>query len=378
MTKRNTDINGYITIDGNPISKVGVFDYSGAQIGLTGEDASKIFKVYRPAEELSDPACIESFKLLPFINDHVMLGSEDNGLTPPEQKGVEGMIGESVYFEEPYLKGNIRVLSESLKNEINGGKIELSPGYRCRYEIKSGTYNGQKYDAIQRDIRGNHLALVDEGRSGADVAVLDRMTFTIDSLTLKEAIKMPETTKDEQQEASVSERIKTIIDELKPLVAEDNDLKEKILEELGIAEILDEGEEPKTPAATDESEPEKKAEDETEEKPSAALDAALKRIEALEKYTAAMDSKLLSGIADRDALASKLSDFVGTFDSSRMTVDQVAAYGVQKLGIPCAKGAEHTAVTAWLHGRTPERNKPVVGVGMDSNDADIFKDWGVK
>ena len=88
MSARVSDLNGFITIEGNPISKEGVFEYLGREIGLTGEDADKVFQVYRPAEELSDPECINSFKLLPFINEHAMLGSEDNGMMPAEQKGI--------------------------------------------------------------------------------------------------------------------------------------------------------------------------------------------------------------------------------------------------------------------------------------------------
>ncbi len=56
VSARVTDVNGYMTIQGNPISKEGVFDYLGSQLpGAPAEDANKIFKVYRPAEELEKP-----------------------------------------------------------------------------------------------------------------------------------------------------------------------------------------------------------------------------------------------------------------------------------------------------------------------------------
>jgi hypothetical protein len=231
LSARETDINGFVTVRGNPISKEGVFDYSGAQLGLTGPDAERVYRVYRPAEELADPECIESFKLLPFINEHVMLGSEDEGMTPPERKGVEGMIGEDVYFDAPYLRGNLRIVSESLKNAINSGKIELSPGYRCNYEMTPGVFDGQQYDAVQRRIRGNHLALVTEGRTGPDVAVLDKMTFTVDSATLKGAVMAGET-KDEDSGNGL-DRIKALLAELKPLLAEQEEAR-ALMGELGI------------------------------------------------------------------------------------------------------------------------------------------------
>ena len=46
---RKIDENGYLLVENNPLTKEGVFPYSGAQIGLDPPD--RIFKVYRPAEE---------------------------------------------------------------------------------------------------------------------------------------------------------------------------------------------------------------------------------------------------------------------------------------------------------------------------------------
>lgn len=383
MSARLTDLNGFITIKGNPISKEGVFEYSGAQIGLNGPDADRVFRVYRPAEELADPECIESFKLLPFINEHTMLGSEDDGFTPPERKGVEGMIGEDVYFDAPYLRGTLRIVSESLKNALAGGKVELSPGYRCVYEMTPGTFNGQQYDAVQRKIRGNHLALVEEGRTGPDVAVLDKMTFTVDSATLQEAA-MAEEMKDQEGSGGL-DRIKALIEELKPLLAE-QEAAHAMLKELGIgmgkadesegeriAEVEGEDQDPAVKeAAADEDKPAMPPAADTDAE-KAAMDARIKQLEA---QVAAMDAKLVSGIADRDALATKLSEFVGTFDSARMTAAQVAEYGVKKLGIPCVKGTERIALDAWLHGRTPERHKPAIA--QDGKAVDLMKIWGSK
>ena len=178
MTKRQKDINGWFEVKDNPISKVGVFDYSGAQIGAA--NPNRIYRVYRPAEELADPATIESFKLLPIVDDHTMLGNPNEGMTPAEDKGVAGVIGEEVYFKHPYLLANIKVFSETLRQKIEAGKIDLSGGYRCFYEFTPGIFEGEPYDAIQRQPRGNHLALVDEGRMGSDVVVLDHLKFTVD------------------------------------------------------------------------------------------------------------------------------------------------------------------------------------------------------
>jgi hypothetical protein len=106
---------------------------------------------------------------------------------PAESKGVEGVIGEDVFFEGDTLFGNIKIFSDSLADRIDSGVRELSLGYSCEYEISSGVFNGINYDAIQKNIRGNHLATVPEGRMGPDVAVLDHLRFTFDARNIQMA-----------------------------------------------------------------------------------------------------------------------------------------------------------------------------------------------
>lgn len=369
MSARVADLNGFIEIKRNPISKEGVFDYAGWQIGLAGDDAHKIFKVYRPAEELAKPECIESFRLLPFVDEHAMLGGDG---MPAEKKGVQGYIGEQIEFDPPYLLANLKVVSESMKSLLDNGKVELSPGYRCRYDFTPGTFDGQRYDVIQRDLRGNHLALVEEGRTGPDVAVLDKMTFTIDA---KEFATMADEENKTVDQGGASARIKELLDELKPLLTEQEEVR-AMLRELGLEvdkpdDMMDEETETDVveTAVTD-------ADTGTEVKDvKEALDAALARIKELETRPT-MDS-IVATIADRDALASKVSAFVGTFDSARMTVEQVAKYGVDKLGIPCQDGHARTALESWMHGRTPDSSRKTVSA-MDSGNVDILSQWGKK
>ena len=378
MSSRITDHNGFIEVKGNPISKVGVFDYSGAQLGLTGDEAYKVFKVYRPEEELSSKDAIDSFKLVPFIDDHAMLGAEDDGLTPAERKGIQGVIGEDVYFDAPYLRGNLKIYSESAKDLISSGdKVELSPGYRCRYEFTSGVFDGQHYDAIQRDLRGNHLALVDEGRTGPDVKVLDSMRFTLDSKLLKEAFMADE---NKTVEAKATDFDDTQMAQLREILA-------KLLAEMGIKPVGDADAESKEMAKDVEPETAEQAKtdesagevaSEAKESASEAVEAITEivaRVDELEAKAEGMDAKMLKAIADRDSLAYKLSGFVGSFDHALMTASKVAEYGVKKLGIPAAKGQERVALDAWMHGRTPDHKKPAYGMDSNSTSKSLAHAW---
>ena len=108
-----------------------------------------------------------------------------------------------------------------------------------------------------------------------------------------------------------------------------------------------------------------------------ALDSISKRLSKLESGTAAMDSAIVRSLADRDALAARLSPFVGTFDHKGMTHADVAKYGVDKLGLKVAVGQEAIALDAYLHNRTPESKQRVVSA-QDSKGFDINKVWGAK
>lgn len=378
-TKRITDLNGWLEVRDNPLSRVGVFAYLGREINAP--EPERIYQVYRPAEELSDPECVASFRLLPFVDEHNFLGAEETGALPAERKGVQGMIGEQVYFEAPYLFGNIKIVSEAAKGLIEAGKIQLSPGYRCRYDFTPGLFEGQPYDAIQRNIRGNHLALVAEGRTGADVAVQDHLTITIDSAEL---LPMAVAT-DTPEGGDTLAQIKTLLAQLKPLLESQAEAN-ALLAEVGLASapapvpdvapasdndpvaetvppVEDE------PAALDQ-EPELKAADKAILK---AIGTLNQRMDRMEKGNQGMDSALLAQIADRDSLAGRLSGFVGTFDHSRMTVQAVAEYGIDKLSIPATKGTERIALDAWLHGRTPVHKNPTVT--LDAAGVNLLDTW---
>ena len=135
-------------------------------------EPDRIYQVYRPEEEIKKAA--STFKLVPLVDDHTMLGPD---FTPAEQKGVHGVLGEDIQERNGTLFADVKIFSEQLKREIQDGKKELSLGYFCKYDLTPGQYNGMHYDAVQRDLKGNHIALVDNGRMGHDVRVMDAMAF---------------------------------------------------------------------------------------------------------------------------------------------------------------------------------------------------------
>lgn len=359
------DVNGFKEYPDTRLSKVGVFPYRGRQLpGAPDPDA--IYQVLRPEEELSAPECIESFKLLPWIDEHTMLGSEELGLTPAEEKGVQGTTGEAVYFKGGALFGNLKVYSETLAELIESGKRELSCGYRCEYDWSPGVFNGQTYDLVQRNIRGNHIALVNSGRMGSDVAVFDGIaTDSIDFPTSTGADMADETKGGGEPGALTLEQALEAVTKLMPAIQRimsasnpdaaganpptDNpapDADKPAIEDSAAAPTSVPG---APPAATGE-----------DPKKGEGMDAA------------ALTKTLMAGIAKRDQLARDLSAHVGTFDHSLMTEADVAAYGCKKLGLQADAGAHAATLRGYLAGAA--KAKPVAKqvTAADSAPADNF------
>ena len=343
---RTEDVNGYVEIRDNPITKVGVFPYSGGQIDPSGElglDPNKIYQVYRSEEALNNEETINSFKLSPWIVEHEMLGDGKYGTTQVGKKQVYGVTGEGIYFKYPYLYGNLKSFSKKLsENE----KKELSIGYRCVYHIKSGNFNGKHYEVVQENILGNHLASVEEGRAGPDVKVLDKSTFTYDSKDGVKMVQLPEN----------DEAMKPSEDTESAELQENKILKEILISIKNLAEKLDgkfskDEEETKVEDEDEEKEKvedeEEKTEDEKDPKITEAKDSVFK------KKNVAMDAAALykgfeKTLAVKNEMVEKLKPLIGGFDSIGFSIKDVAKYGLDSLKVKYQKGEEVATMNGYL------------------------------
>lgn len=171
-SSRYFDENGYLVIKDNKIAKAGVFDYLGREIS-DKLPAGELYKVYRPWEELEKTA--KDFEGMP-----VKFGHE--WVEPSKRDLKIGSISGEVKAEEPYLTADIKIYDKTAIEAITGeGIVDLSPGYSAKYTAEAGEYNGEEYDFTQRDIKYNHLAVVDNGRSEKDVRIADEHWKGVDS-----------------------------------------------------------------------------------------------------------------------------------------------------------------------------------------------------
>lgn len=106
-------------------------------------------------------ASAPGFALRPLTNDH-----------PPQmvnpknaEQYVVGAVGEAK-FDGGWVTAPLMIYDAEAIASVEKGRAQLSVGYTCRVEDKSGEWRGQKYDAVQKDIVVNHVALVDVARAG--------------------------------------------------------------------------------------------------------------------------------------------------------------------------------------------------------------------
>lgn len=166
---RHTDENGFLHVAKSHASKEQVVPYYGREIPdyeKYGFEPEKIYYAYRPADELKKS--LPTWEGVPLHLEHHIDSAED-----PQHEHRVGTVGDPEW-NAPYLDISLVVWDQHAIDGINDGSYrELSMAYRYTPIKKSGNFEGVPYDFIMTDIRGNHVALVEEGRAGPDVLVAD-------------------------------------------------------------------------------------------------------------------------------------------------------------------------------------------------------------
>lgn len=153
------DDNGFLTVEAT-IARIGVQEYK-------NEDGS-IRREFRPPEEVSNIESLKTFRMLPHCLEHPPVLLNDTNA----KYFTVGFTGENPRYENGYVKTTIKIIDKDAKDQaLNGERREVSCGYTCQLEWTSGEYKGEKYDCIQRKIKGNHTCQTIKGRAGKDVKI---------------------------------------------------------------------------------------------------------------------------------------------------------------------------------------------------------------
>ena len=153
---------GFLICRNVPVARTGMQEYRGREIGL---ETDEIVKVWRPESEVFDPAAMASFEGKPVTNDHpTELVTPDN-VARYEMGHIQNVRRGSGAFSD-FLLGDLHIHDAELIKAIRNGKRQISCGYECEYIEEDGKIT-------QSNIRGNHVAVVDEGRAGVKAAIMD-------------------------------------------------------------------------------------------------------------------------------------------------------------------------------------------------------------
>lgn len=166
---RSVDANGFLHVASSHITKATVNPYYGREIPGSeklGLDPERIYYGFRDPEELR--RSVPTWEGLPLHIEHHPDSADD-----PETLTRVGAVGKAVW-NAPYIDAPLTVWNGDAIEAIEDGSFrELSCAYRYEPDFTPGIHEGVEYDFIMRNIRGNHVALVEEGRAGPDVVVAD-------------------------------------------------------------------------------------------------------------------------------------------------------------------------------------------------------------
>ena len=136
------------------VARTGVQEYLGSELGIDKE----IVRVMRPETEVFAKDSLASYSGKPMTNDH----PSEPVTAETWKRDAIGSIGEEVIRDGDYIRVPLIMMDAAAIEDYKAGKRELSMGYEADIEF----VDHADYDAIQKNIRINHIALVEKGRAG--------------------------------------------------------------------------------------------------------------------------------------------------------------------------------------------------------------------
>lgn len=150
---------GYLVCLDVPIARTGWQDYEADEIGAA---SSGRVRVWRDPKEVFSPETIASFEGKPVTDAHPPVFLNPQNFAGYIRGHAQNVRASSLLDEngERLLLADLLIYDAVLIDRVRNGYREVSAGYSCDYEPLHGE------DYAQRNIRGNHIAVVNSGRAG--------------------------------------------------------------------------------------------------------------------------------------------------------------------------------------------------------------------
>lgn len=172
LTSRTITPEGYLLAPGTIGTSGNVQRYTADELGLDGKGLGKdrMLGLYRPPEEVLTADCLASFDAKPITLNH-----PKEGVSSANWRDVAVGDVRDVKAAGPHMSASLIIRDRKAVAAIIDGKQALSNGYSFDLDLTPGkTADGLAYDGIQRNIRGNHVAIVDLARGGSACRIADK------------------------------------------------------------------------------------------------------------------------------------------------------------------------------------------------------------
>lgn len=222
------------------------------------------------------------------------------------QRGHAQNIRRGTGKESCYLLADLIITDPETVRHVLNGKREISCGYTYLLSREEDGY-------VQREIRGNHIAIVDKGRAGPRVAIRDSRPEALVAVTKERRIQ------------PMNSEMKTGIRKLISVALKANDLEPEELQ--GVMTLMqavaEETAEPAPAPAVEVIVPAEPAVTEPAEEaaPAAVISADEDLTAKLDKIIELLTALLTPAVADEDPLEEAVEELLATEEKTAETVD---------------------------------------------------------
>lgn len=151
------------------VARTGIQLYKGSEVG---KPDMPIVRVYRPPEAVFDEKSMRSMAFRPIVLGH---GDGIDITSKNWRDRGRGMTGGDILRDGEFVRVPMVLMDEEAIARVEAGERELSWGYQAKIEFKDGLTpdTNEPYDAIQSELRMNHLAIVGAARGGSNLRIGD-------------------------------------------------------------------------------------------------------------------------------------------------------------------------------------------------------------